>query len=85
MKKTNTSDLLQTFLYIYDINVSAYLEYKGLTPELKKEGTRVIFCFPNSPETQILMIEYYNNPSVKLVDFISHLRRLRAQMLSLRG
>jgi len=85
MKNTSASNTLNSPLYIHDIHVSAYLQFKGLNPELKKEGTRVVFCFPNSPETQSLMDDYYNNPTVRLVDYISHLRRLRAQMLSMRG
>jgi hypothetical protein len=85
MKKTSTSTSYTFPLYIYDIHESAYLQFKGLSPELKKEGTRVVFCFPNTPETQSLIDDYYTNPTVRLVDYISHLRRLRAQMLSMRG
>lgn len=85
MKRTNASKT-QTFpLFIYDIHESAYLQYKGLNPDLKKEGTRVLFSFPNTPETQKMIDDYYKNPTVKLVDYVSHLRRLRAQMLSMRG
>ncbi len=83
MKKT--SNALNNPVYIYDIHASAYLQFRGLNPELKKEGTRVVFCFPGTPYTQNLIDDYYKNPTVKLVDYISHLRQLRAQMLSMRG
>lgn len=87
MGKTNTgtSKPLNFPLYLYDIHVSAYLQFKGLTPELKKEGTRVVFCFPTNDETQSLIDEYYKNPTVKLIDYVSNLRRLRAIMISMRG
>ena len=85
MKKAITSITSNVPLYLYDIHTSAYLQFKGLNPELKKEGTRVVFCFPNTPETQNLIEDYHKNPTVKLVDYISHLRRLRAMMISMRG
>jgi hypothetical protein len=85
MKKVIANNTSNYPIYIYDIYVSSYLHFKGINPELKKEGTRVIFCFPNTPEIQSLMDNYYKNPTVGLVDYVSHLRRLRAQMLSLRG
>lgn len=69
----------------YDINLSAYLAYRGIKPVLVKENTRVVFCFPNDPRTHQTMAEYNGNPSVPLLDFIGHLRRLRAMMLSMRG
>jgi hypothetical protein len=85
MRKINASNTLNFPLYLYDIHTSAYLQFKGLNPELKKEGTRVVFCFPNTPETQYLIDDYHNNPIVQLLDYVSHLRRLRSQMLSMRN
>jgi len=69
---------------IFDIHQSAYLLFKGIVPELQKEGTRVIFYFTNDAETQQAMIAYNSNPAVPILDFVATLRRLRAQMLSLR-
>ena len=69
----------------YDINLSAYLAYRCIEPVLVKENTRVVFYFPNDARTHQLMAEYNGNPTVPLLDFIGHLRKLRAQMLSLRG
>lgn len=85
MKKNKASEQPISPLYLYEIHVAAFLQSKGVNVELKKEGTRVIFCFPNSTITHSLIEDYYSNPTVKLVDFVSHLRRLRSQMLSLRG
>ena len=43
---------------IHDINLSAYLFFKGITPELRAEGGRVVFLFPNDEATFSLMEEY---------------------------
>ncbi|MGO9139157.1 MAG: DUF5659 domain-containing protein [Syntrophales bacterium] len=72
-------------LPLHDINLSAYLDYRGIEPALVKENTRIVFCFPNNAETHRLMAEYNQNPAVPILDFISHLRKLRSLMLSQRG
>jgi hypothetical protein len=69
---------------LHDINLSAFLQFQGITPHLRKEGSRVIFFFPNDKKTRELMRSYNENPLVPVLDFIGHLRRLRAQMLSMR-
>ncbi|MGD0277107.1 MAG: DUF5659 domain-containing protein [Syntrophales bacterium] len=78
MAKNNSS------IPLYDINLSAYLLFKGTVPELKAEGKRVVFLFPNKTETFQLMKQYNENPLVPVIDFITCLRRLRSQMLALR-
>jgi len=70
---------------IFDINLSAYLELRGITPKLQNEGPRVIFCFPNDSKTHQAMKSYNENPIVPVLDFVGHLRKLRAQMLNQRG
>ena len=70
---------------IYDINQSAFVEQQGIRAELQKIGSRVIFCFPNDAKTQQAMKLYNENPSIPILDFVSHLRKLRSLMLSERG
>ena len=70
---------------LYDINLSAFLQYQGITPQLQKEGSRVVFFFPSDNKTHELMRVYNQNPTVPVLDFIGHLRRLRSQMLAMRG
>jgi hypothetical protein len=79
-RQMNTSTLP-----LHDINLSAFLDYRGIEPVLIKENTRVIFCFPNDKVTHQLMAEYNTNPLIPVLDYVSHLRKLRAQMLSQRG
>ncbi len=79
MQKTSST------IPIYDINLSAYLSFKGIKPELRSEGGRIVFLFPNDEATFQLMQQYNGNQLVPVLDFVAKLRRLRAQMLSMRG
>ena len=69
---------------LLDIHLSSYLSLQGIEPELTKQGTRVIFEFPASPEVTKLTRAYNENPSVKILDYVHHLRKLRSQMLNAR-
>ncbi|MGP8153222.1 MAG: DUF5659 domain-containing protein [Smithella sp.] len=69
---------------ILDIHLSSYLSLQGIEPELTKQGTRVVFEFPASSEVTKLTRTYNENPSVKILDFVHHLRKLRSQMLNAR-
>ena len=69
---------------LMDIHQAAFLEMHGHKPCLTKSGTRIAFEFPNSPPVLSLLQQYNENPVVKVVDYVSHLRQLRAQMYSAR-
>jgi len=78
MPKVNSS------IPIMDIYQATYLDYQKITPDLIKQGTRAIFMFPNN-QTVLEEIQAYNrNPSVPVLDFVHHLRKLRSQMLAIR-
>ena len=67
---------------IHDVYLSAFLDLMGISPTLAFHGSRVVFEFPNTPETGDLLGAYNRNPSVPLIDYVTSLRRLRAQMLA---
>ena len=69
---------------LLDIHQVAYLGLHGHKPCLTKSGTRVVFEFPNTPPILDLLQEYNENPPVKLLDYVSLLRSLRAQMYAAR-
>ena len=69
---------------IFDIHQASFLSLHGITPTFTKSGTRVIFEFDVTVGVKKLLDQYNQNPSVSLLDFVSHLRRLRSQMLSMR-
>jgi hypothetical protein len=74
-----------TTIQNHDIYSSAYADYKGIPPDLVRENRRVIFLLPDSPRTYQILNEFNNNPKIPLLDFLTHLKKLRAQMISLRG
>jgi len=67
---------------ILDIHLSSYLVLNGIHPKFTKQGSRIIFEFAGTPEIYRLMEQYNRNPVVPVLDFVSALRRTRAQMLS---
>lgn len=78
MAKTNK-------LPIYDIYLASYLSLKGISPELVKHGTRIVFEFPPTDEVYRLTREYNDNPQIDLLNFVTAIRKLKAQMFSVSG
>ncbi len=78
MKKENGN------ICILDIHLASFLSFNGISPQFSKQGTRVVFEFPSSQKLYNLQRTYNENPSVPVLDFVHHLRKLRSQMLSAR-
>jgi len=70
---------------IHDIYQTAYSSYKGIEVRLSKQESRVVFLLPDTPATYRTFSEFNNNPKLPLLDYLTHLRKLRAQMINLRG
>lgn len=70
------------FLPIMDIYQASFLSLNKIEPALSNHGSRVVFDFPNSQKVMALLERYNQNPEVKLIDYVSALRRLRSQMIS---
>lgn len=67
-----------------DINLSSFLELKGLQASLELNNGKVIFVFPVS-DTLYKFLEAYNaNSLVPVGDFVTRLKILRGQMLTMR-
>ena len=69
---------------ILDIHLASFFSLHGINPQFSKQGTRVIFEFPASPEVYRLTKTYNDNPAVPVLDFVHHLRKIRSQMLAAR-
>jgi len=78
-------DMESNTIPLHDIYQTAYGDYKGIKPTLIKQDRRVIFLLPDIPETYRIITEFNGNPNVPLLDYLTHLKKLRAQMISLRG
>lgn len=70
---------------INDIWLAAFLDSQGLRPEITKQGTRVVFEFPATDDFYRLARAYNENPQVPLLNYITAVRQLRAQMISAKG
>lgn len=70
---------------IMDIYQASFLALHHQEPILCKQGTRAVFEFPGTEEILKLLGEYNQNPSIRLLEYVGHLRRLRAMMISMRG
>ena len=70
---------------LHDIYATAFCSYRGIEITLTKHDRRVIFHLPDTPSTYRTLSEFNNNPELPLLDYITHLKRLRAMMISMRG
>ncbi|MEO5357140.1 MAG: DUF5659 domain-containing protein [Nitrospirae bacterium YQR-1] len=72
---------------VNDINLSAYLNCRGIKPELIPHGStgHIAFNFPVSDETYKVVGDYNDNKPVPVLDFVNSLRSLKAQMMALKA
>lgn len=69
---------------ILDIHLASFLSLNGIEPDFIKQGTRIVFEFPSSQEVSNLTRKFNENPSVKILDYVHHLRKTRSMMLAAR-
>lgn len=67
-----------------DIWLSAYLSLNGLFPQLQRNGTKVVFQFPISDELYKLLMRFNSNEDVPVTDYVTTVKTLRGQMLTMR-
>jgi len=72
-------------LPLHDIYQASFCAYKGIDVTFTKQDRRVIFQLPDTPGTYRALVEYNNNPTLPLLDFLTHLKRIRAVMIGMRG
>ena len=67
-----------------DLYLSAFLSLSGQPPRLKINHGKVIFSFPASNDIYKLMTNFNSNVNVPVTDFVTTVKTLRGQMLSMR-
>lgn len=77
----NDSDKRYSTLDIYQ---SAFLLIFGIQPELEVKNGRVIFSFPANDRLYEGIMLYNSNIDVHVADFVTAIKMLRGQMLTLR-
>lgn len=68
-----------------DIYLSSFLSLSGQPPNLKVNHGKVIFSFPASDDLYKLMMNFNSNVSVPVTDFVTLIKTLRGQMLTMRN
>ena len=69
---------------ILDIHVAAFLEYKDCPAALTRQDSRVVFELPETERTCELLRMYHLNPMVPVLSYVTILRKLRAQLTTLK-
>jgi hypothetical protein len=70
---------------ILDIGLASFLDLHYLPPKLELNNGRVVFTFPVSDDLYQLITNYNSNVTVHILDFVTTLKKLRGQMLTMRG
>lgn len=68
-----------------DVYLSSFLLICGMRPNLEVRNGTVIFTFSANDELYKWMFLYNSNTEVKVGDFVTAIKTLRGQMLTLRG
>lgn len=67
-----------------DIYLSAFLSQFGIQPSLKLNNGKVVFSFPATEDLFKLMMNFNSNVNVPVTDFVTLVKTLRGQMLTMR-
>jgi hypothetical protein len=68
-----------------DIYHAAFLSLNRIPPTLELRNGRVVFIFPACDELYKLTMNFNSNVNVPVADFVTMIKTLRGQMLSMRG
>ncbi len=75
---------MNNFLEFNDLHATAFASLKQIPIEYQRIGNRIVFLLPNTPATTDALIEYNSNPQIRVLDYVHHCKKIRAQMLALR-
>ena len=70
----------------YDVYLSAFLSLSGLPLTLEKiNGSKIVFSFLVNDDLYPLMSNFNSNVNMPVGDFVTEVKKLRGQMLTMRG
>jgi hypothetical protein len=72
-------------LQFLDIYLSAYLSLCGIPPKLETNNGKVVFVFPATDDVYRLLSDYNSDVEIPVVSFVTQVKALRGQMLTMRG
>jgi len=79
-----TEENFKTFSTL-DLYIAAFLTLNNLEVKLESKNRKVVFTFPISNELYRLLNQYNSNDDVPVADFVTTIKTLRGQMLSMRN
>ena len=68
-----------------DIYLSAFLRLSGLPTHLEDLNGKIAFLFPSSSDLYRLLSNFNANTNVPVADYVTAIKSLRGQMLSLKA
>jgi hypothetical protein len=68
-----------------DIYLASFLALNKIPPMLELNNGRVVFTFPATDQLYKLTTNFNSNVTVPVADFVTMVKTLRGQMLTMRG
>ncbi len=68
-----------------DIYLASFIYLSGISPKLEVNNQKVVFSFPVSDDLYRTIIDYNSNKTVPVTDFVTVVKSLRGQMLTMRN
>lgn len=68
-----------------DIYLASFLALNKIPPMLELKNGRVVFAFPATDNLYKLTMDFNSNVNVPVADFVTMIKTLRGQMLTMRG
>ncbi len=68
-----------------DLYLASFLNLSGTPPKLELNNGKVVFSFPVGDDLYKLMMNYNSNVNIPVTDFVTAVKALRGQMLTMRG
>lgn len=75
----------QTTFQTLCVWLSGFIALNGIPPTLEVNNGKVVFTFPVSENLYRLMMDYNSNVNVPVADYVTMVKSLRGQMLTMRG
>ena len=68
-----------------DIYLASFFSLNGTPPTLELKNGRVVFTFRATDDLYKLLMNFNSNVGVPIADFVTAVKTLRGQMLTMRG
>jgi hypothetical protein len=80
------TDMAETKIFqTLDLYLASFLAFHGIEPSLETVNGKVIFVFPANDSLYRLIAQYNADAEVPSSSFVTVIKMLRGQMLSMRG